>query len=400
MQRHYTDGELLAFLDGEVGRIGRWRIQLHLFRCWDCRGSVAEIEGQAHRFAQALRNDSFPGPERLAEARERFERWTQAMEPAPAPAVFSGMGKNSLVWIAACLIVLAAAFTYRKFQPAKVIVATGAVTRLPDITAAPPVLPAPAVKPQRVADSSPSPVKRRRTRPDEPELTEADVHYRLHRIGACAAEPVLITRAADGKLLVTAVAPPPSRRKDIEQALRDLEQKGVVAFRVAGETAEPINPEAVGDATQGGQASGRLANSPLAQSFGGGPELVRRSSRIVKLAEAVYAQAWALHRHETLGLKESSESSPARWLAEAMHRDHTLEVQKLIGELQGELSPIVEAIDAACPSTDSKLFDVSGELTAVIHRLFAPAANEDLGTVDEDVGKLAGLIRQLHCATR
>ncbi|MGH9632285.1 MAG: hypothetical protein ACRD7E_28610, partial [Bryobacteraceae bacterium] len=34
------------FLDGEGGRTSRWRIQMHLFRCWECCGRKADLEAQ------------------------------------------------------------------------------------------------------------------------------------------------------------------------------------------------------------------------------------------------------------------------------------------------------------------------------------------------------------------
>jgi anti-sigma factor RsiW len=92
MQQHACDAELIEYLDGEIGYLGRWRLQVHLVRCWECRGRKRELEEHAHRIALALRMDRFPDPDRVANARERFERRLRTVTP------LAGSFRKTIPW--------------------------------------------------------------------------------------------------------------------------------------------------------------------------------------------------------------------------------------------------------------------------------------------------------------
>jgi hypothetical protein len=71
-QKHCSEEQLLAFLDCELRPEARRNIQDHLARCWQCRGKMSDLEERAHQLAALLSDSSFLGPERLAEAKDRF----------------------------------------------------------------------------------------------------------------------------------------------------------------------------------------------------------------------------------------------------------------------------------------------------------------------------------------
>src|SRR5215470_14312292 len=71
-QRHCSDEQLLAFVDGELTRWSRRRVTRHLERCWKCRGRAQELESQAHCVARLLLEADFRWTRRIAEAKEGF----------------------------------------------------------------------------------------------------------------------------------------------------------------------------------------------------------------------------------------------------------------------------------------------------------------------------------------
>jgi hypothetical protein len=227
---------------------------------------------------------------------------------------------------------------------------------------------------------------------------EADVHYRLHRIGACIGEPVLISRQPDQTLLVSAIAPPAQRRHDIDGALDDLERKGLVRFQATGESSTPMRPEAAGDAVASAPPQ-RLLDSPLARDYPSPAEFAERSARIVKLSEGIYAQAWALNRHSSIQACAHSQRSSGCWLMEAMEREHSEAIRKSLQQLDASLAPTIPMEPTgACESGATKTFDTVVELTAILHRLFAPVSSEDLAGADVDRMQLRRVLRRLHCS--
>jgi hypothetical protein len=381
-------------------------VHVHLFRCWECRGRKAELEQQAHRFAQAIRNERFPGSYRLAGARDRIEERIRSYDAISLPRRPAAAARMRLSWIVAGLCTLAG-ITWASWQyanrPVQPLPVAGRIA-----VQAPPPLPAPPAAPALQPVAAPVHVAkltqgRRIPAPDIDSL-EADVHYRLHRIGACIGEPVLIARQPDQTLLVSAIAPPAQRRHDIDGALDDLERKGLVRFQSTGESSTPMRPEAAGDAVAGAPPQ-RLLDSPLARDYPSPAEFAERSARIVKLSEGIYAQAWALNRHSSIQACAHSQRSSGCWLTEAMEREHSDEIRRLLQQLEESLVPAVApaispAPSGACVSGATKTFDTVVELTAILHRLFAPVSSEDLAGADVDRMQLRRVLRRLHCSVR
>jgi anti-sigma-K factor RskA len=71
-QKHCSDERLIAHLDGELPFYRRARVQKHLAACWQCRLRLSEIERQVLETTRAMEEDPFPGPDRVAAAREQF----------------------------------------------------------------------------------------------------------------------------------------------------------------------------------------------------------------------------------------------------------------------------------------------------------------------------------------
>lgn len=398
MHKHFSDAELLGFLDGEVSHLRRWLVQLRLFRCWECRGRKDELEAQAHRFARALRNDVFPGPGRVADARTRFEIWRREADVPVTQAAF----QRSWIWGATGALGLVALAAIIFVSPQSPIVS------LPHAKAPQPPPFATQVSSARVNQSVPATVVTKapsgtqvraavKKAPPGLDLVEADVHYRLHRIGACAGEPILIARnGSNSAVVVTAIGPPERRKQEIEESLRDLAQKGLVRFELSGTRSSPVSPEALGSA--GETLRTQSVNSPLAEKFGSAAEFARRSNIILHLGEAIYAQAWAVQRHASLPEPDQSKRSPAHWLAEAMHRDHTERIQRDLEKLDAELAPVLGEQSGACTQSSPMLFEAARDLTALLNRLFAPSLTTDTSAPAAE--ELASALQRMKCSVR
>lgn len=209
-------------------------------------------------------------------------------------------------------------------------------------------------------------------------------------------EPVLIAARDARTISVHAVRPPPSRRKEIEAALSDLQAAGLVAFTATSGEPDEVSLEALGDVS-GSSSESRLVDSPLAKEFGSAQELASRAPAIVKAVEELYAQAWALQRRAGIsGLKES----PARWLSEVMHRDHSARLQMLLRQIEEATQPL-GPVEPGCTVASSQTpLGAAGELTAIIHRLFAPTGPVDFAVVESDLTRLPKLMAMLKCAAR
>lgn len=118
-QKHCSDERLIAHLDGELPFYRRARVQKHLAECWQCRLRLSEIERQVLETTRAMADDPFPGPGRVAAARERFlqqadqvaERVFRAQRPRRVAAW------RWLVPAAAGAAAIAAFFVFRPGPP-------------------------------------------------------------------------------------------------------------------------------------------------------------------------------------------------------------------------------------------------------------------------------------------
>jgi hypothetical protein len=87
-------------------------VSRHLHDCWHCRLRLSEIESQVLRATRALQQDAFPGPERIVQARLKFERQADTIAAEflrPRHAVRS-RGWMFAAASAAASVVLAGAF--------------------------------------------------------------------------------------------------------------------------------------------------------------------------------------------------------------------------------------------------------------------------------------------------
>ena len=102
-KNHFSDECLISHLDGELPFYRRVPVNRHLAQCWQCRLRLKEIEKQVLELTQAMREDTFPGSQRLVEARLKFLREAEeiAEEAPPAkPATWK------LAWAAAACVAL------------------------------------------------------------------------------------------------------------------------------------------------------------------------------------------------------------------------------------------------------------------------------------------------------
>jgi hypothetical protein len=368
------------------------------------------MEAQAHRFAQALGVDSFPGPARVAAARAQFESWRWQIDgPAKPEAQKAFPSWRAAVACSGLVALLAFGVVWQSGSPDEQTLAASRTEAPPEVAApATPELAAPQPVPETAAvvqQTAPKPKLQSKQPPARPrgtdlDLVEADVHYRLHRIGACAGEPILITRNGTASLLVTAVGPPERRSAEIQEALADLTQQRLVRFEATETNTGEVPLEALGDAAQTLRPAPMLLNSPLARRFGSAAEFVRRSNEIVQRVELIYTQAWALHRHSGLPVPDHSHRSPARWLAEAMYRDHAQQIETHLDRIQQELEPLMTRTESDCGTAAPNGFEAARDLAALAHRLFAPATAEELSTADADVQRLGAAMAALRCSLR
>ncbi len=359
--KHCSDADLLALLDGELALGQRLRADWHLSRCWQCRARRTELDQQAQAFARAVAADTFPSPSRITDARLSFEErrkaWPSA-RPQPAPWRF-----GLLALACAAGVVLAMASWWSMRSPSALTPAPRPA-QLPIAVAVPPAS-QPTVAAAKPALAPAAPV--------DWNALEVDVHYRLHRIGACGAEPVLVARNAHpGPIVVSAVGPPEPREKEIRLALAELLRKGTVRFDVTLLTQSPVTAEALGDASNSGR----------------GPKLDQRAQTILHEVDSIYAHAWAMHRHAALGTGQLDRNTG--WLLDAMRREHVAELKPAVARLRAELGRLLPAgTPAAAVGTE---FEAAKELAEITHRLFASAPGQPEPDRDRDGARLAALL--------
>lgn len=366
--RHCSDADLLALLDGELPLGRRLRADWHLSRCWQCRARRAELDQQAQAFARAVAADTFPSPGRIADARISFEGRRKAWPSVrPQPA-------RPRVWLAlscAAGVVAAMAGWWSMRSPLEPTSESRPVPSPLPFLAAPSaaVAVAPVSRPVVVTTNpAPAPVA-----PVDWNALEVDVHYRLHRIGACGAEPVLVTRNVNaGPIVVSAIGPPELREKEIRLAMADLLHKGMVRFDVTPLTQSPVTTEALGDSSNSGR----------------GPKLDQRAQAILREVDSIYAHAWAMHRHTALGAGRLDRNTG--WLLDAMRREHVAELKPAGARLRAELGSLLPpGTPVAATATE---FEAAKELAEITHRLFAPTPGQPEPDRERDGERLAALL--------
>ncbi len=125
---HATDGDLLAWIDGDLDPPASDAVEAHLGECPDCRRRRTRLEGDARQVREWLRRADSPAPPPEAYARP----WR-----APAP----GAGRPARHWIRAAAAVAALALAV---GPARAWIARSLASNPPAPTREAPAPPAPA----------------------------------------------------------------------------------------------------------------------------------------------------------------------------------------------------------------------------------------------------------------
>ncbi len=83
---HCSDTELVAYLDGELKLVSKFRVKRHLNACWNCRARAAALEEKIVSLSVAMDRWSFPNPWWRVDAKRRLEEGIQRLEETlPAP---------------------------------------------------------------------------------------------------------------------------------------------------------------------------------------------------------------------------------------------------------------------------------------------------------------------------
>jgi hypothetical protein len=223
-----------------------------------------------------------------------------------------------------------------------------------------------------------------------------DVHYRLHRIGACTAEPVLIARRGTGTIGVSAVGPPPEREREIRAALRDLEQSGRINISITHVNQDSPTTDALGDATQKATITPAMAESDFARRFGSPQEFTRIAGVVVQDADFLYSHAWALKKHSQVPDAQGAAAAPAYWLRDVMLQEHAAKVREAAARLRHQLSAVLAPATASgSDSSKDDAFDTATKITAILHRLFTLPPGTSQRSFEDNVLELNSLFSRL-----
>jgi hypothetical protein len=348
--RHPAIPRLLAYLDGEIPLHDRFSVKLHLLGCWQCRAMCASLEAGAHRLSHATDKAAAP------RAQARFEAWRWRYEqslPATAP-------KSRWRYAAIVPVLLALPFAAQMWPPAEIEIIAPRF-RYPS----PPTLEA-ATAPAKAPSF-----------PRTPLALELDVHYRLHRIGVCAAEPVLITKKSDGQIEVTAMAPPREREREIRQALAGLVATQRVQLRITPAPESVLLAEGAGAPAAKPVISQAMWESGIPKRF---PDFSQSAALLLREADRLYSHAWALKRHTELPTPTAASDTNAYWLRHSMLRDHLTELRQALNAIQSELKPISRKSPVASKARPKPLFDLAFSVNSHLQHFLQSDSAEELST--------------------
>ena len=105
--RHVTEGELLAYLDGELSGPEATRLTTHLRECAECRGRLEELRSAAARLEAALRRLDAPPPRSLRPPVVPFRRARDERRPSRSSGGAAAGSTARRWWIAAALVLAA-----------------------------------------------------------------------------------------------------------------------------------------------------------------------------------------------------------------------------------------------------------------------------------------------------
>lgn len=103
---HFSDGELLLWVDGELRRGRAAQVRIHLTACGDCRSRLAQIEATTHQFMLEHRASIPALPAKAssrAELKARLSKLTMRENAGPQQAGHWALG----VWVVAACLLLA-----------------------------------------------------------------------------------------------------------------------------------------------------------------------------------------------------------------------------------------------------------------------------------------------------
>jgi anti-sigma factor RsiW len=186
----------------------------------------------------------------------------------------------------------------------------------------------------------------------DPDRAEIEARFALHRVHACAGEPIEIAHAGSA-LTVRGVVDSADRRAEVTQALRgiphlrlELRSAEEYARRAASPTAPPLDSPEPQAAPPSSAWETRLP-----------PELADVANRAVSLADDALAEAWALRRlAESFPRERVQRLAPdSRSMLETMVRDHASELHRNLAETRALLSSVAPA--QAAPAGRSDRFE-------------------------------------------
>jgi len=235
--------------------------------------------------------------------------------------------------------------------------------------------------------------------PAEETAREIEVHYALHRLGACLGEQIDIVKRPSSRILVRAVVETEQRKAELGAALRALPFVDVEIKSLSEALESSPQPSA---AT--GQGSGITIAAPklpiqelLEDYFSKRyepAEVPRRiaglANQVTSLSGGVLAEAWAIRRLATDFPARTADGlrGAPRWLLEKMFQDHVTALRGkgnhlcealqgvLPGSLDGarQMSTFESGVEPHWPSPTVELLDAAMRTDRLTRALFAGAA--------------------------
>jgi len=398
---HYSDDVLLAYADGEVRCLTRWRVARHLKRCWRCRARSLELDQMVRALVAA---DPAPAPsaEWLETAWARFATWEEDFErrrsvPQLQPAERRAWTPRLAPAVASLSVAVAAFVTWQQ---------TREPVRLPERPAAPapprPHTPAPPtplahVRPATPALVAPPPVPPPPTAPAPIDMDawEIEALDALHGARACLGEPVEVLRPEPGHLLIRGRVASADRRDELMTALADrrFPAQVTVDIRSMDELSEPVGePVAPSSAAEVERVSRRFPIEEALSSFlaatRSGMSPADFANRALEASDAALAEAWALRRlHDRYPAAAAARlDARGRALLARMQLEH---LRTLSHDAQGAnrlLEPLLRSVagarasaaDAAPqPPTVMDAFELAARGQKLVSALFAGTAPLD-----------------------
>jgi hypothetical protein len=419
-RKHYTDEQLLAFLD--EGHDTRLTVSTHLQSCWKCRSRLIEVEDQFQTLKSAWRQAMLNRPAEVEEARNRFLAWTSA-------GSFEFRGRTAWrvkfmsllrapIMASVCAMLLFGGVTIWELQQhedaalPKTRSAAGTARGLD-----PPGQPVrdvarvvrPVVRPMEPVELPPIRSTRlQSTRRGVTQLSETEVAvwWLLHRAGACHGEPVEIRVTDEDRIVISGIVPTRGRRKELDATLEGINHRDLIRIEI--ESAEDFPPRS---------GATPLTRLPVLHS-GPPPELsefqiaaakvlrgmypddtpaetrkrlVEIANRAIRGSEDAIGEALAIRRLGDRFHARAEHNLPAQsrqWL-EIMAREHLLALHSHLMKLGNLLAPILSNMASHRATAVASL-----DLSAAVERLRVLVQGSLLGN-SSSLGSTAEVSREI-----